>query len=90
MRMENSRGRRRKADAMDRLTKDLIATAASRGGRCQSYFKHHFSKALEQGIGEDDTEEIITLAERVGPLVRFRRDHCEGNEEGGMKWQSRR
>jgi AhpD family alkylhydroperoxidase len=51
---------------MDPRTKELEAIAASVAGRCQPCFKHHLGKARELRIAEDDTIEIVSLAERVG------------------------
>ena len=53
---------------MDHHSKELVAIAASVADRCQPCFRHQLAKALELEVAEDEIEETITLAERVGEV----------------------
>ena len=51
---------------MNPKTKELVAIAASVAGRCQPCFRHHLTKAKELGIGEEDIQDAVDLAQRIG------------------------
>ena len=66
--------RPKKVDGMDSRTAELVGITLSVAGRCHPCFPQHLAKAIELGIGEEDTRDALDLAERIGKAGGQRMD----------------
>jgi AhpD family alkylhydroperoxidase len=64
---------------MDPKTKELAAIAASVAGRCQPCFRYHLMKAKELEIDEEDIQEAVDFAQRIGNAGGQRMDEFVEN-----------
>jgi AhpD family alkylhydroperoxidase len=64
---------------MDPKTEELVAIAASVAGRRQPCFRHHLMKAKELEIDEEDIQEAVDFAQRIGNAGGQRMDEFVEN-----------
>jgi AhpD family alkylhydroperoxidase len=64
---------------MDPKTKELAAIAASVAGCCQPCFRYHLMKAKELEIDEEDIQEAVDFAQRIGNAGGQRMDEFVEN-----------
>jgi AhpD family alkylhydroperoxidase len=64
---------------MDPKTEELVAIAASVAGRCQPCFRYHLMKAKELEIDEEDIQEAVDFAQRIGNAGGQRMDEFVEN-----------